>query len=343
MDFIQELFHFFKKLGYKRLEYGQEICWLKEEDRCIKLVEIIPELLPGQEKCPVRQTEEVMETLEKELMLRTGKQVDRLTLRLFHDMPDVDIVDEIAPFPNIWCIDRKNGRLFIYEKQRTEFDGIRHRLEDVLLAYTQKEMKNTRQEFQRIFQPVTTVLVLVNLCVFVLLSFKGDVTDASFMAQHGALDWIDVVENKEYYRLITSCFLHFGLDHLLQNMLILILLGSRLERVTGKLRYTAIYFGAGLGASLVSLAYKLSSEINTVSAGASGAVFGIMGGLLFLILKDAFQKKKRHMEEIGLSGIIFMIMAALSFGFFTTGVDNAAHIGGLVAGFILTAFMAVGV
>ena len=294
MDFIQELFHFFKKLGYKRLEYGQEICWLKEEDRCIKLVEIIPELLPGQEKCPVRQTEEVMETLEKELMLRTGKQVDRLTLRLFHDMPDVDIVDEIAPFPNIWCIDRKNGRLFIYEKQRTEFDGIRHRLE------------------------------------------------ASFMAQHGALDWIDVVENKEYYRLITSCFLHFGLDHLLQNMLILILLGSRLERVTGKLRYTAIYFGAGLGASLVSLAYKLSSEINTVSAGASGAVFGIMGGLLFLILKDAFQKKKRHMEEIGLSGIIFMIMAALSFGFFTTGVDNAAHIGGLVAGFILTAFMAVG-
>lgn len=163
------------------------------------------------------------------------------------------------------------------------------------------------------------------------------------MVAHGAMDWTDVVEKGQYYRLFTSMFLHFGAEHLLQNMLILLVIGCRLERITGKLSYLLIYIGSGLIGAVTSIIFTLGANPNTVSAGASGAIFGVMGGLLCCILIDVIQKKRYRVEEIGLTGMIFMVCSALSYGFFTTGVDNAAHVGGLVGGFVLTCvFTAVG-
>lgn len=342
MDFIDRLQIFLKGRGYGRVTYGEEILWLTEKEDCILLVQIIPEQLPGQERRTVGESEGLMTQAENTLMIRRQKRVDRLTIWLSKGMPDQRLVEELAAFPNIWCLDWKNGKILVYEHQRTDFDGMREALEEVAVHYLEKEKMDEAQDIKRLFRPVTSVIFLINIAVFIFLSFWGDVTDAAFMAEHGALTWYDVVEKKEYYRLITSTFLHFGLEHLLQNMLILLLIGSRTERVIGKLRYGILYFGAGLAASVTSLIMKLSEDIYTVSAGASGAIFGIMGGMLFLILKNVLQKKKNHMGEIGLSGIIFMIMAALSYGFFTTGVDNAAHIGGLAAGFLITAVVTIG-
>lgn len=111
------------------------------------------------------------------------------------------------------------------------------------------------------------------------------------MAAHGAIDWMDVVEKHQYYRLFTSMFLHFGADHLLQNMLILLVIGCRLERITGKLSYLLIYIGAGLIGAGTSIIFTLGNNPNTVSAGASGAIFGVMGGLLYYIISDIIQKK----------------------------------------------------
>lgn len=183
---------------------------------------------------------------------------------------------------------------------------------------------------------MNTILVLINVLVFAVLSFFGDTTNAEFMAAHGAMDWVDIVEKGQYYRLFTSMFLHFGADHLLQNMLILLLIGCRLERITGKLAYFIIYIGAGLAGAVTSVIFTLGASPNTVGAGASGAIFGVMGGLLFCILADLIQKKRHRVEEIGLTGMIFMVCSALSYGFFSNGVDNAAHIGGLIGGFLLT-------
>ena len=169
----------------------------------------------------------------------------------------------------------------------------------------------------------------------------GNVMDAVFMADHGAMVWDAVVEQGEYYRLFTSTFMHFGVEHLVQNMLILLLIGPRLERILGGGKYLAVYLGSGIAASLTSLFVTLARDPYTVSAGASGAIFGVMGGLLFLIIKDVVQKKRKRMEEIGLSGMIFVIVSALSYGFTTTGVDNAAHVGGLVCGFVLTGILSI--
>ncbi|MCD8019312.1 MAG: rhomboid family intramembrane serine protease [Clostridiales bacterium] len=342
MDFFNELQKFLAGQGFGRVKTsGGTILWMKEETHLVKLVEVVPEVLPGQDRQPVEQQEETIRRLENQVMIRYGKKADRLTLMLFRGMPGERVIDEIGPFENIWCVDQSSGNLLLYEHQRSDFYGMREPLEQFLEHMKQKEKSENLKEWQRMFQPVNTALVVINILVFILLSLLGDVTDAEFMADHGAMVWSGVVEQGEVYRLFTSMFLHFGADHLLQNMLILLLVGSRLERITGRMRYLGIYLGAGIVSSVASLFFTLAREPYSVSAGASGAIFGVMGGLLFLILKDVFQKRRHRIREIGLVGMMFMIVGALSYGFSTTGVDNAAHVGGLIAGFVFTGLLMV--
>lgn len=341
MDFIKELQHFVSSLGFRRIQVEGGLLWMKEEEGQLRLIEVIPELLPGQTRVPVSRQEERILHLENQLMIRFGEKTDRLTLMLFRGMPDEKTVEEIAPYPNIWCIDKSSGRLLIYENQRADFYGMKEQLENFLSACREEELSASRRELRRMFRPVNTVLVAANVLVFVVLSMMGNVLDAEFMAQHGAMVWDAVVERGEFYRLFTSTFLHFGVEHLAQNMLILLLIGARLERIIGSPRYLAVYLGSGIAASAASLFVTLAREPYTVSAGASGAIFGVMGGLLFLILKDLLEKRRKRIDEIGLSGMLFVILSALSYGFTTTGVDNAAHVGGLVCGFLLTGILMI--
>ena len=345
MDYINALCQFLYERGYRKIKTGKEewdcFLWAKDMDREICLVEIVPERLPGQSRIPVNKQEERIRQVENQLILRYGKKVDRITLMLFRGTPEERTVEEICRYPNIWCIDKIRGRLLIYENQRTDFHGLQSGLELWIAAFAAEMRKNGRMEFRRMLTPVNTALAAVNILVFMFLSFTGNVMDAGFMAEHGAMYWDAIVEKNEVWRLFTSCFMHFGIEHLLQNMLILLLIGSRLERITGSIRYLILYLGSGIAASVASLFFTLAREPYTVSAGASGAIFGIMGGLLFMILKYLIHKKRRRIQEIGASGMIFVIVAALSYGFTTTGVDNAAHVGGLIAGFIFTGILAI--
>ena len=150
------------------------------------------------------------------------------------------------------------------------------------------------------------------------------------MLGHGASFVPLIVERGEYYRLFTSMFLHFGIEHLFNNMLVLIFLGDMLEKLAGKWRYLLIYLLGGLGGNLLSLAMELRSGEFAVSAGASGAIFAVIGALVFLVV--------RHRGRIpGVSGRRLLLMAALSLfqGFFSTGVDAMAHLGGFLSGFVL--------
>ena len=139
-----------------------------------------------------------------------------------------------------------------------------------------------------------------------------------------------VTENGEFYRLFTSMFLHFGIEHLLNNMLVLFVLGSRLERVVGKARFLLIYLAGGLLGNVISLAADLGKNSLTVSAGASGAVFAVMGAMIFVVIRN-----KGHLEDLSMKQILIMAVFSLYFGLASTGVDNAAHLGGLLSGFLL--------
>ena len=182
--------------------------------------------------------------------------------------------------------------------------------------------------------PCTVALIVINVAVFFIMSLFGNTEDVMFMLEHGAMFEPLITEDHEYYRIITSMFLHFGIEHLLNNMVILGALGWNLELETGKIRFLIIYLVSGIGGNLLSLYIGVSSAEYAVSAGASGAIFGLMGALLYVAARN-----RGRMGRISGKGVLFMIALSLYFGITSSGVDNAAHIGGLLCGFILSVIL----
>lgn len=182
--------------------------------------------------------------------------------------------------------------------------------------------------------PCTVALIVINVAVFFIMSLFGNTEDVMFMLEHGAMFEPLITEEHEYYRIITSMFLHFGIEHLLNNMVILGALGWNLELETGKIRFLIIYLVSGIGGNLLSLYLGVSSAEYAVSAGASGAIFGLMGALLYVAARN-----RGRMGRISGKGVLFMIALSLYFGITSSGIDNAAHIGGLLCGFILSVIL----
>ena len=188
--------------------------------------------------------------------------------------------------------------------------------------------KNIRAEY------VTIALVVVNVITYLVLEWLGDTTNGFFMAEHGAMypDFIRI--NHEWWRIITAGFLHFGVVHLVNNMVILYCMGSRLERVTGHLKYFLIYLVSLIGAGLLSYGMMLRTGDYAVSAGASGAIFGVIGGFLWIVILH-----RGRFEQITTRGIMMMIVLTIYYGFSSAGIDNWGHIGGLLAGFSATVIL----
>ena len=139
-----------------------------------------------------------------------------------------------------------------------------------------------------------------------------------------------VLEDGEYYRLLTAVFMHFGINHIVNNMLVLFVLGDNLERALGKIKYLLFYLLCGVGANAVSMLFDMGQQTHAVSVGASGAIFGVIGGLLYAVLVN-----RGRLEDLSSSQLIIMIIFSLYFGFTSTGVDNVAHVAGLVIGIVL--------
>ena len=178
-------------------------------------------------------------------------------------------------------------------------------------------------------EPVTVFLILINMLVFVITELTGGTEDTMHMLQCGAAYTPAIIQG-EYYRIFTSMFLHFGMQHLANNMLVLFVLGGRLERTTGKMKYLLIYLLGGMGGNLLCLFLELDSADFAVSAGASGAIFGIIGALLYVAIRN-----RGRIGEISGKGLVFMVVLTFYYGFTSGGVDNMAHIGGLAAGFLM--------
>ena len=176
--------------------------------------------------------------------------------------------------------------------------------------------------------PVTVLLILANILVFTAVEFTGGSEDTMHMLQCGAA-YTPAIMQGEYYRIFTSMFLHFGPQHLGNNMLVLFVLGQRLEPVTGKMKFLLIYILGGLGGNLISLIWDMRTGNYSLSAGASGAVFAVMGGMIYVIIRH-----RGRVADLNMKQMLLMAAFSLYFGFASGGVDNAAHAGGLLCGFI---------
>lgn len=177
----------------------------------------------------------------------------------------------------------------------------------------------------------TIIIAAMNVIVFFWLSFGGMTEDAVYMLEKGAMYTPFFLEKHEYYRIITCLFLHFGFAHLMNNMVTLCVVGWNVEQTVGKVRFILIYFLSGLGGNILSLAMEVVTQEYNISAGASGAIFGLTGSLLCLAIMN-----QGRVGNVTGQGMLMMVLISLYLGFTSEGVDNLAHIGGLLTGFLVT-------
>ena len=184
------------------------------------------------------------------------------------------------------------------------------------------------EEFRK--EPVTIGLILINILVFLAVEFTGGSQNTLHMLEWGAAYTPGIVKDGEFYRLFTSMFLHFGPRHLGNNMLVLFVLGGRMERTAGGIKYLLIYLLGGIGGNILSMFLEMGTGEFGISAGASGAVFAVMGAMVYAVIRG-----RGRLEDLSLRQNLIMTGFSLYFGFASEGVDNAAHVGGMICGFLL--------
>lgn len=186
--------------------------------------------------------------------------------------------------------------------------------------------------------PVLTLLLVgINVLVYLYVEWRGSSYDADFMLRMGAVSEPLIIEQHEIYRLVTHFFLHFGFEHLVNNMLSLLVLGYAIENVLGSIRYLILYFLSGILAGAASIVYNISIvHENTVSCGASGAIYGLTGALLCLLIMGNRNRRRRTTE---VPRYLLFIGLSLYSGSQDPTIDNAAHIGGFVVGFVVCLIM----
>lgn len=177
---------------------------------------------------------------------------------------------------------------------------------------------------------VNIALIIVNVLCFLYLELQGSTENVVFMLKSGAMYAPLVLGQGQYYRLLTSMFMHFGVSHLMNNMLVLFVLGDKLEAALGHVKYFIFYMISGIGAGIVSMLVQMQTGNIAVGAGASGAIFGVVGGLVYAVGVNRGRLGSLTRRQLGV-----MILLALYQGFASINIDNSAHIGGLVIGVLL--------
>lgn len=329
----RELDVFFQQKGYQRLKVNVQELHVYErlEDGRCHVVIYYPEHMAGQ------------------LTLETQINIMRQVRQYFYDAGQMrldllNLVETGNPagmravfgtYDKVWFLDAQKGCVILYEGQE-DFFGLRRPLEDLL--YGRIGAKNVAgQGSGRKFlavSPCNTALVVVNIAIFLLCEVFASTKDQYFLMAHGALSVAEIFGEHEYYRLFTYMFLHSGIDHLFNNMLILWFLGDNLEKQMGHIKYLILYFASGILAGFASMSYNNIIGRDILCVGASGAIFGVAGALALVVLVN-----RGRVENLTMRQMVLFIALSLYGGFTSQGVDNIAHVGGLLAGVLLAVLL----
>ncbi|MHB8129864.1 MAG: rhomboid family intramembrane serine protease [Mobilitalea sp.] len=247
-----------------------------------------------------------------------------------------------------WIVDINSDRLIIYETQSIEFTDLRKVIEQLLeeeqLENPSKQDSKAHQRMQgsparklKLFTLMNTIIIAINIIVFLVMHYTKAFGGEGPMVEGGALSWYFVKEQKEYYRVITSMFMHADWSHLFNNMVVLLFVGVNLERAAGKIKYLFLYFGTGIIAGITSIGYNMwkeyaefSYEHTVFSIGASGAIFGVVGAMLYVVIAN-----RGKLEDLSTRQMILFVVFSLYGGISNAQIDQAAHIGGFIAGLLL--------
>ena len=195
-------------------------------------------------------------------------------------------------------------------------------------------IKSIRRKLDRI--PIATiVLIAANVLIFLvtdIMSIKG----SYYLIDHGSLGYDPVLRHHELHRLFTHMFLHADEGHLLNNILMLAVLGYYMEEYLGHIRFLILYFCTGFIAACTSMVYNMMQMDLTPSIGASGAIFGLMGSFVFLVWHLRQQQQSVDPRRL-------LLAVAISFygGVSSQGIDMMAHAGGFLSGMPCAALLSL--
>ncbi|MDS1005186.1 rhomboid family intramembrane serine protease [Clostridium sporogenes] len=257
--------------------------------------------------------------INKPINLNIAVLIDKEIDSYLINFLDINLIKDIS-----FVLDY-NNRSIVYAGE-----GTRSIVEDIVKVPKEKENiyynENNIDSHEK--ATITKIIIGINIFMYLITAFlsknilSSDIRVLVFLGAKAN----SFINNGEYYRLITSMFLHGGLIHLALNMYALNSIGPLIENYFGKVKYLIIYFISGILSSYFSYLFSPS-----VSIGASGAIFGVLGATLII----AYKNRKRGGKEF-LNNIISVIVVNLILGFSIPNVDNFGHIGGLIGGIIVT-------
>ncbi len=332
------LHYFITEKGYTPiiLQGAEDEIWLENLDEDYKIVRIVIRYIHNDEqyKFDVFKTNRILKKIKKKTL-----SFKLNTLSIFLDLGGSVNLDEFRS-DNITAVEvheenevKKNKILKsifpdLSKKLKFSEDGVALfvKVTNDINAHNKKDQEKVADVFSPKKPVVTYALILINVFMFLFPLINGNSEEFyNLFASYGPF-----VKMGEYYRLLSAAFMHANIAHLIFNMYALWIIGMQLESFIGKWRYLVVYLFSAISGSLLSVIVTP----NAVSVGASGAIFGLLGALLYF-----GYHYRVYLGTVIKSQIIPLIVINLLLGFMVPGIDNAAHIGGLIGG----ALMMIGV
>ena len=350
-EIVMKLLHYFITIqGYAPvvLHGAKDEIWLEKSDGDYKIIRIVSNYIHNDEQLnfDIFRTKQILRRIKRKMF---SFKMDALSI--FVNLGDnVNLKDK--DFDNIKCADVKeiddlskysfiiNKFPNILEVETVKEEGIELfiKLTDDINKKNFEETKKAEDVFSKKTPVMTYIFMGICLVLYILSGlYSSNLIELkpNVLYKYGALVNFNMMGNNvtELYRLVSSVFLHGGLLHLICNMYSLYVIGPQLESFFGKTKYTIIFIGSGVIGNLLSMAFLQDTY---VSVGASGAIFGLLGALLYF-----GYHYRVYLSGVIKSQIIPLIILNLVIGFVGTSINNLAHIGGLIGGVLVS--MAVGV
>lgn len=335
---VMKLLHYFiteKNYNPIILQGAENEIWLENMDEDYKIVRIVSNYIHNDEqfRFDMFKTKRIVKKIQKKTFslhvntlsffldlgdnvnLSSSKDLENVNVQDEEDITSSDVVKDYYPDLSKKLVFNEDGvQLFM-------------KISDDISKHNKVDAEHIESVFKMKYPIVTYLLIALNVILYVIpvLTNSYDVIINNFCV-YGPL-----IKAGQYYRIITGAFLHGGILHLAFNCYALYVIGSQLESYLGKVRYLIIYLFSAVTASLFSVIFNSNPSI-----GASGAIFGLMGALVYF-----GYHYRVYLGNVLKSQIIPLILFNLLIGALSTGIDNFAHIGGLIGGLLITSALGI--
>ncbi len=336
---VMKLLHYFiteKNYNPIILQGAENEIWLENMDADYKIVRIVSNYIHNKEQFDfdIFKTKRIVKKIKKKTLTFNIN-----TLSIFLDLGDNVLLE---PVKNVDCIKVNEEKdLVKNEIINTIYPDLSKKLKyseegiQLFIKITSDINKHNKSDAEKIdevfkikYPMITYILIALNVIIYVASIFSGsyDTILEKFSI------FAPLIRMGQYYRLLTGTFLHANILHLAFNCYALYVIGTQLESYLGKWRYIFVYLFSAITGALFSMIFGG----NSISIGASGAIFGLMGSLVYF-----GYHYRVFLGNVIKSQILPLIFVNLLIGFMSEGIDNAAHVGGLIGGLLIT--MALGI